>query len=107
LVVIIELSRPQFSDPTTAMLAEPSALTGGWPGLYFDRNRDGRVTPSDALGVIIDLADLNDAGAETEAIEIAVRRRSASHLIDDVDDRRRPLATISVEVIDDVMRRLV
>ncbi len=54
LEIIFELSQHRYSDPATGELYAPLSIEQ-WPGLYFDRSGDNRVSALDALGVINDL----------------------------------------------------
>ena len=67
LLVIDEAGANVYSDENTALLDDPLSV-GDWPDLYFDVNRDGNLTPLDALIVLNALAIVGDA--EGEAVSI-------------------------------------
>lgn len=61
--IINELSRRNFSDGATGLLAGVSSLNE-WPDLFFDQNGDGAATALDALRVINDLARSSNVAGE-------------------------------------------
>jgi len=61
LLIINELARHSYSDPTTAALTDPGVL-GSFPGLYFDNNGSGTVSTLDALLLLNELATHSNSG---------------------------------------------
>lgn len=55
LIIINELSRRSFSDPSNSQLIDAADIDP-WPGFYFDQNGDGQATALDALRVINEIA---------------------------------------------------
>ena len=67
LLIINELGRNAYSDPSSGMLDSPG-LPADWADTYYDQNNDGSVSALDALRVINQLArSFNEPGlAENE-----------------------------------------
>ena len=65
LLVITEAGVNAYSDSATAVLNDPLSV-GVWPDTYFDVNRDGKVTPLDALQILNLLAVIGDAEGEAD-----------------------------------------
>ncbi len=63
LAIVFELNSPTVSDAVNGELQSPTVVD--WPGLYFDRSGDDRVTALDALMVINDLF-LQDFASDIE-----------------------------------------
>ena len=61
LVIINELARRAYSDDSTGELVSPEVLAP-WPGIYYDRDKNGSITALDALRIINDLARNSSRG---------------------------------------------